>query len=156
MKNKIPFIFITCLFLFSCENSEEVSVAVSNEIAHIVVEGMVCEMGCGGAIRKELYTTEAVDQVDVDFDEERSENTIAVHFDNRKISTDEILKMISKINDGQFTASLKDTEAIKESDEATKTTHSSNTKKNEQSYFNTKNNYFSFPNLTSWLNGLIH
>lgn len=155
MRGKIAFLFTIGLILVACENTEEQSEAVSNEIAHIAVEGMVCEMGCGGAIRKELYATNAVDQVDVDFDEEQPENTIGVHFDNRRISTDELLKKISEINDGQFTATLKSTETIKESDKSKKSVQNT-TGKEEKSYINAKDSYFSFPNLTSWLNGLIH
>ena len=155
MKSKVAFIFIVCLILFSCENSEEQTEAVSNEIAYIAVEGMVCKMGCGSAIRKELYTTEVVDQVDFDFNEQQIENMIVVHFDNRKITTDEILKKISKINDGQFTVKLKGTEAIQESDK-TKKSAQNLISKEEKSYINAEDSYFSFPNLTSWLNGLIH
>lgn len=155
MKNKVAFLFIVGLVLFSCENTEEQSEAVSNEVARIAVEGMVCEMGCGGAIRKELYATKAVDQVDVDFDEEASENIIAVHFDNRKISTDEILKKIGEINEGQFTVTLKGTEPLKASDKSNKSAQNDSNKE-EKSYVNAKESYFSFPNLTRWLNGLIH
>lgn len=155
MKNKVAFLFIIGLVLFSCENTEEQSEAVSNEVARIAVEGMVCEMGCGGAIRKELFATEAVDQVDVDFDEEASENIIAVHFDNRKISTDEILKKIGEINENQFTATLKGTEPLKAYDKSKKSAQNDSNKE-EKSYVNAKESYFSFPNLTRWLNGLIH
>lgn len=155
MKSKISFLFIVGIVLFSCENTEEQTEAVSNEVARIAVEGMVCQMGCGGAIRKELYATEAVDQVDVDFNEEAPENIIAVHFDNRKITADEIIKKISEINEGQFSATLKGTESIKASDNSKKSAQNDSNKE-DKSYVDAKDSYFSFPNLTRWLNGLIH
>jgi copper chaperone CopZ len=66
------------------------------------VEGMVCKMGCGGAIRKELLETGSVARVEVDFHEEMKSQIIVAHFDSTKINTDAIKSRIEATNDGQF------------------------------------------------------
>ncbi|MCR9172326.1 MAG: hypothetical protein NXI10_07550 [bacterium] len=67
------------------------------------LEGMVCEMGCGGTIRKELYASNAVKEVSFDFDEERTVDVAKVAFDRNKISADKIVAIIAAANKGQFT-----------------------------------------------------
>jgi hypothetical protein len=86
------FILTLLLTLFSCsdsnlknENKNE-QVAVSNETLVTEVEGMVCSMGCGGSIRKELKSTEAVSRVVEDFDEEKEKQTVKITYDNSLIS----------------------------------------------------------------------
>lgn len=100
------------LGLFSCsdsslknENKKE-QVAVSNETLVTEVEGMVCSMGCGGSIRKELKSTGAVSRVEVDFDEEKEKQTVKITYDNRLISKKEIVERIEKLNKGQFSVSV--------------------------------------------------
>ena len=67
---------------------------------------MVCSMGCGGSIRKELKSTGAVSRVEVDFDEEKEKQTVKITYDNRLISKKEIVDRIEKLNKGQFTVSV--------------------------------------------------
>ncbi|XOV66779.1 MAG: hypothetical protein ACFHU9_14230 [Fluviicola sp.] len=66
------------------------------------LEGMVCEMGCGGSIRKELYASNAVKEVLFDFDEERTVDVAKVAYDRNKISADQIVAIIAAANKGQF------------------------------------------------------
>ena len=89
------------------QNSEETSennvVVTANKKLTLDIDGMVCKMGCGGAIRKELKATGAVSHVDFDFDEERTTNFATVYFDSELTNTSKIVKLITTINDGQFT-----------------------------------------------------
>ena len=56
----------------------EVELLVPNRILTAEIEGMVCEIGCGGSIRKELKATGGVSEVTFDYEEERSTNVVAV------------------------------------------------------------------------------
>jgi copper chaperone CopZ len=106
------FTFALLLSLFSCSDSSlkneinKEQVAVSNETLVTEVKGMVCSMGCGGSIRKELKSTGAVSKVEVDFDEEKEKQTVKITYDNRLISKKEIVDRIEKLNKGQFTVSV--------------------------------------------------
>jgi len=116
------FILTLLLTLFSCsdsnlknENKNE-QVAVSNETLVTEVEGMVCSMGCGGSIRKELKSTGAVSRVEVDFDEEKEKQTVKITYDNRLISKKEIVERIEKLNKGQFSVNVIGSTFIENSD----------------------------------------
>lgn len=142
---------LTFSLIYSCKESEESN--VSNEIADFEITGMVCKMGCGGAIRKELYASEFVDQVDIDFDEEAPSNKIAVHFNNSKISKEKIKEIIESINEGQFSAEFISSKLKKEI--TSSETSSAPGNMNEKT-FKAEDKSFSFPNLTDLLNSLIH
>ena len=75
---------------------------VANKLISMEIEGMTCVMGCGASIRKELYTTNAVSSVEFDFKEGRKINTAKIAFDSAKISSDEMVSIISKMNEKQF------------------------------------------------------
>lgn len=81
---------------------------VPNQMLVAEVEGMVCKMGCGGAIRKELISTNKVSRVEVNFVEGAKKQTINIHFDKRLISEDQIVQKIESINKGQFKAFAKE------------------------------------------------
>lgn len=66
------------------------------------VSGMVCKMGCGGAIRKELTSLKGVSRVAVDYEENREEQIIRVFYNSRFHNEKEIYAELEKINDGQF------------------------------------------------------
>lgn len=111
---KIFAIFTSILFLVSC-TSEEKSVIVrkevnktvtsdikANRIVSMEIEGMTCVMGCGASIRKELFATKAVCSVEFDFEEGRKSNIAEIAFNKDKITVDEIVQLVSKLNDKQF------------------------------------------------------
>ena len=75
---------------------------VANKLISMEIEGMTCVMGCGASIRKELYTTKAVSSVEFDFKEDRKINTAKIAFDSAKISIDEMVSIISNMNEKQF------------------------------------------------------
>lgn len=75
---------------------------VPNSTVSLGVKGMVCQMGCGGSIRKALKATCAVERVEVNYLDSLEEQTIKVHYDRQKIAPKQMLQILSQINDRQF------------------------------------------------------
>lgn len=114
MKFIYPFML---LFIVSCQSdashNANTDVQKSEELADekkpeadyqcvAKVSGMVCKMGCGGAIRKELTSLKGVSRVAVDYEENREEQIIRVFYNSRFHNEKEIYAELEKINDGQF------------------------------------------------------
>lgn len=109
---KIFFFLLIGSWLLSCENTPPQSEPKAKPVAkteltpnarvELRVEGMVCKMGCGGAIRKELMNSGGVARVEVDFKEDQKFQRVVAHFDSTKIDTDAIKSKIEATNDGQF------------------------------------------------------
>ena len=112
MKTALYLLF-SLLFLTACNNStiekkaskiEPTTSNTANTKLALSVQGMVCKMGCGGSIRKELLATNAVEKVEVDFVEDNESQLITVYYNNSRSSKDKLLKVINEMNDKQFTA----------------------------------------------------
>jgi copper chaperone CopZ len=114
MKVKIIFVALVAIVLSSCNQTnsstqvlavkqEQKSVVKSNAKITFNVEGMVCKMGCGGAIRKNLLHAGGVERVEVDFVEEAKSQAITVHYDSTLTDIVQLQKRIEQTNDGQFT-----------------------------------------------------
>ena len=112
MKTALYFLF-SLLFLAACNDStieKKASKIVpttsntANTKLALSVQGMVCKMGCGGSIRKELLATNAVEKVDVDFVEDNESQLITVYYNNSRSSKEKLLTVINEMNDKQFTA----------------------------------------------------
>lgn len=76
------------------------------------IEGMTCEMGCGGSIRKALKETGGVERVKYDFVEGRKKQVAVVTYDAAKTDVLKMLQLIQTINEKQFTAKLLKDESI--------------------------------------------
>lgn len=116
MKVKIILVSVVALVLSSCnqtssskqvlavkQKQELIPAVKSNAKITFDVEGMVCKMGCGGAIRKNLLQAGGVERVEVDFAEEAKSQAITVHFDSTLTNVSQLKKRIEQTNDGQFT-----------------------------------------------------
>lgn len=112
MKTALYLLF-SLLFLAACNNAtidkkvsenKPATSNVANTKLALNVNGMVCKMGCGGAIRKELLATNAVEKVEVDFVEDKESQLITVYYNNSLSSKEKLLKVINEMNDKQFTA----------------------------------------------------
>lgn len=99
------------LTLFACNSNTPIQVkktiqptitSKANKTIELDIEGMVCEMGCGSSIRKELKNTHAVNQCSFDFKEDRKQNKATILFDSTQISSQKIIALIEKLNDRQF------------------------------------------------------
>ena len=88
------------------DNTEKVSYAANDEI-NVKIDGMMCAMGCKGAIEKELNNTAGIAECNVDFEN----GTAHIAFDNGIISQDEIINTIGNVNDGAYQATLKESDS---------------------------------------------
>jgi len=106
-------IFATSLILVSCgQNGKQVAQdnevntskekVVANKQLTFEIEGMVCVMGCGGSIKSKLAETNAVEKCEFDFEEGREMNKVTVSFDKNKTTPENIIKIVTEMNDGQF------------------------------------------------------
>tara|TARA_B100001287_G_scaffold276085_1_gene285703 strand:- start:1303 stop:1689 length:387 start_codon:yes stop_codon:yes gene_type:complete len=115
MKFILPFIL---LFILSCQrdashnansdvqNLEELAEEKKPEADYqcvAKVSGMVCKMGCGGAIRKGLNNLEGVTKVIIDYEDNREVQMISVYYTSHLQNEKEIYAELEKINNGQFT-----------------------------------------------------
>jgi copper chaperone CopZ len=119
---KIVFILPLYIAVFSCTHEEEkiiiknagakkgnhtsnATTVIPNKLLSVQVEGMSCEMNCGGSIRKTLKKTGAVSRVEFKWVDEAEKQQTLISFDDSKISQEEIIQIIEKINEGQFQTS---------------------------------------------------
>ena len=150
------------LFFLGCENTKSPVVEVMDEtsvvpthIAVFEVEGMMCQKGCGAAIRKGLFETGGVSEVEIVFNEENPVNEIKVHFDIKKTTTEKMIHVIGGLAEMRYSARLKRvTESkivsVEEDDEEDSLPTINTLPTTEASAAS-----FSFPNLTKLLNSLI-
>ncbi len=130
---------------------------MSERTATFEIQGMVCEMGCGASLRKGLYTTDAVSEVKVKYEEDRKENVIEVFYDANQTSPEKMEKIIESLNDGQFTAELRSDRAAKKKNLNKKQSANFSPSNERREGLEASNaNNFSFPNLTELLNSLIY
>ena len=102
------FLFISCSLATSQKEQNQPQSKVcqgvkANSIQEIGVKGMVCQMGCGGSIRKALKETCAVERVEVNYIDSLEEQVIKVHYDRQQIAPKQMLQVLSELNDRQFT-----------------------------------------------------
>ena len=107
------------LLLFACNQQNTKSTTavekqakpekvVANKMLTFEIQGMTCVMGCGGSIRKELAETNAVEKCEFDFETDRKTNIVKVSFDQNKTTAKELIKIVTKMNEGQFTVGKAD------------------------------------------------
>jgi hypothetical protein len=147
-------IALVMLLFVSC--SDSASDAEIKHIASFEVEGMVCEMGCGASLRKGLYTTEAVDDVKVEYNEDRMKNIIHVSYSSSKTGPESMLKIIEELNDGQFKAQLVEDKVAPLNDSSESKESESLSSESQTNGIEASTSSFSLPNLTELLNSLIY
>lgn len=116
MKKSFLFFTVSCLFLLSaCQGpSSEQSAAdvpvtrktmnseVNKVVANLSISGMTCAAGCGGKIQQELQALKGVKTTDLDFAENRENNTVTVEFDPSQITEKEMIRCVGAIADGMY------------------------------------------------------
>lgn len=160
------FILVSSLILGACSSEPSVvhlrtekgkkelkAPVKTNSILTMEIEGMTCEMGCGGTIRKELKATKAVGRVKfIDFTEGQEKQTARVAFDSTKISAEELIKIVSTINENQFTVvNSKVEKRERNMDAAT----SENSNSSEEEKVELSESTFAIPNLLDILSGFV-
>lgn len=151
---KFGLVLISFIFIFACSEETAKDEVIIDTVSSFEVTGMVCEMGCGGAIRKELQKSEAVNRVEVDFEEESLSNIIKVYHSSAAIKENEVVSTIETINDGQFEATF--IESAPHEEKEAEQAYTDRSKNNETSLFSSEESCFSLPNLSDILNGLIY
>lgn len=120
------YLFISLVVVFSACNSTPETIVLRREKGQKTlktkvigtkkmtteIEGMTCEMGCGGSIRKALKETGGVERVQYDFVEGRKKQVALITYDAAKIDAQKMLQLIQTINEKQFTAKLLKDESI--------------------------------------------
>ncbi len=119
MRTFLKFFFIAIL-LFSCDfnstKDKEIILrrekiqkpqslekeCVSNKILALDVEGMSCEMSCGGSIRVGVMDLGGVERVRFNFVEGEQKQRTFIIYDDNQIKKDNIISKIKTINDQQF------------------------------------------------------
>lgn len=121
MKKILFYPLVSVLLIASCQtstnpdNAEEVSVepkvnviesdAEPKMVARLAIEGMGCEMACGGAIKKALGNLEGVVATDIDFDSDQETDFAIVEFDESKVSSNKMVETVSALRKGQYKVS---------------------------------------------------
>lgn len=128
---------------------KEKSTVTANQLMTVQVEGMTCEMGCGGSIRKALKATGGVARVSFDFVEGRKIQSAKIYLDSTQVSSTELDRILRTINDKQFKTYQPTTERVHSSDTETGSTSS----EKEQMKINEEN--IAIPNLLDLLSGFV-
>lgn len=83
---------------------EEVQVpgGVATTFADLSIDGMSCEMMCGGSIKKALAKLPGVHSTEIRFVEGEEQDHAVVDFDASKVSDTELIEAIQKLHDGQY------------------------------------------------------
>jgi len=116
MKAVVSILFFMLVFV-SCSTQEEkiiiknakpkvektVAIVKPNQMLTVEIEGMSCEMNCGGSIRKGLKKTGAVSRVEFEWVEEAEKQVTKISYDDTKMKEKEIIALIETFNEGQFT-----------------------------------------------------
>ena len=119
---KLLFYFLFSLTLvYSCKQKDEVVVLkrqklsetkkntkpkkeTPNTILELDIEGMTCELGCGGSIRVGVKELGGIHRVRFDFKEGQKKQRAYVSYDSKKVDKNQIIEEIEKLNEGQFIA----------------------------------------------------
>lgn len=128
---KLLFYFLFSLTLvYSCNQKEDVVILkrqklsetqkdtklkkeTPNTVLEVDIEGMTCELGCGGSIRVGVKELGGIHRVRFDFKEGQKKQRAFVSYDSKKVNKNQIIEEIEKLNDGQFIAEEISTEKSK-------------------------------------------
>lgn len=112
---RFSIIILAVLLIFSsCTNStsghaenegsalNEEAVVVADSKVKLAVDGMMCEMGCVGAIQKELRSTPGVALATVNFEG----NYADVEFDSKLVNEDQLIAAVEGIGDHAYSAKI--------------------------------------------------
>ena len=119
---KLLFYFLFSLTLvYSCNQKEDVVILkrqklsetqkdtkpkkeIPNTVLVLDIEGMTCELGCGGSIRVGVKELGGIHRVRFDFKEGQKKQRAYVSYDSKKVDKNQIIEEIEKLNEGQFIA----------------------------------------------------
>ncbi len=123
---------------------------IPDRVLTMEINGMVCKMGCGSSIRKELTSIEGVSSVEFDYEDDRQTNMAFVSFDKDMTNADDIVKAVTTVNNGQFTVGKTSSESL----DTKHVEHSVNTTEKE-STMDVSSTSIEIPNLLDLLSEII-
>lgn len=124
----------------------------ANSMLTMDIQGMSCEMSCGGSIRKALKETGAVERVRYDFVEGEKVQKAYVSFDSSKISADEMINIVEKLNDQQFSVGKN---SVKKIDDTSQSSTSESSNDASDANIEMNEGGFHIPNLIHLLKNLV-
>jgi len=119
-------ILVACSETATTSESSETNVEVTfieetgtkdTYVANIAIDGMHCEMGCGGRIAGELNQLAGVKNTDIDFFGEGETNFALVEFDANTVSEQEMIKAVNEMSSGHYNVSAVEVKHIVKSEE---------------------------------------
>lgn len=95
--------YVGCADTMPAEVTVEERVAdVEKTVARIGVDGMMCEIACGGKIRKELSELNGVALATVDYNDDSNVNYALVEYNPSIVSERQLVETINRIGDGKL------------------------------------------------------
>lgn len=99
------------VFIFACTSETNVEIqhseqtaSVEKTVAKIAVDGMMCEIACGGKIRKELSEMNGVASASIEYTDGADVNYALVEFNPDMVKEDQLVSCINTISDGDLYA----------------------------------------------------
>ncbi|MCB9163183.1 MAG: heavy-metal-associated domain-containing protein [Flavobacteriales bacterium] len=81
---------------------EELVTGAAGTVADLSIDGMSCEMMCGGSIKKALAKLPGVNSTEIRFIEGDESDHAVVDYDASKVSDEEMIEAIQSLHDGQY------------------------------------------------------
>jgi len=104
-------IILISLISLNCSTSAVDNVAdlTPDKVLAINVDGMVCSMGCAKYIEKQVAKMEGVTSCNVNFEE----GTASIEFSSETTAQEDIVEIITGINDGQYKVTVVELSNVK-------------------------------------------
>lgn len=107
--NRLIAVMSFVLIAAGCSSDLPVSVTVlervadvEKTVARIGVDGMMCEIACGGKIRKELSELKGVASASVQFNDQETVNYALVEYNPSLVNERQLIETINRISDGRL------------------------------------------------------
>lgn len=113
MKLRNALFLVLTVVVFACNSDVKPNVDVAHSeqvaqsektVAKIAVDGMMCEIACGGKIRKELSEIQGVASASIEYTEGAELNYALVEFNPELVKEDQLIACINTISDGDLYA----------------------------------------------------
>lgn len=115
MKYALSLLFALSVLMACNEAPQKQSADVKTEIVHLTaqgpsakttaniqIDGMMCEIACGGKIKKELYELEGVSKADIAYNDGDAADFAVVEYDPSVVSEEALIASIQSIADGEL------------------------------------------------------
>lgn len=75
---------------------------VEKAVAEMMVQGMMCEIGCVSKVRKELLEVPGVASASIEFEKDRAVNVAKVEYDAEVVDAKDLVAKVTAIGDGMY------------------------------------------------------